>query len=182
MLALMLGFAMFLLCAPALLSACRDIAKVDFRSAVIVASTTSGNTDYGLFNGPGPEGPLPLRDALEPDWKTSIETDTLLYPAGSRGIRVLTLFRVHMTGTGSFTYVFAFDCRSGKLNKIFEASGEGVRLEQATANSIHLKVGIWSEQDPHAGPSRVEQLRYEWSPMRRKFLRTSSKSVCPWLP
>jgi hypothetical protein len=195
-----------LLCAPVTLAAsCRDIAKVDFRNRVILAPSYTGKPFYGLFNGPGPGGPLRLRNGMflkwdgpaemtrpsaeqrdenlrKPDWKTTIEQDVLLNPAGSSGVRVLTLHQNHLTGTGAFTYVFAFACRSGSLSKIFEASGEGLQLERATANSIEVSVGIWADADSHASPSRVEHLRYRWSPVLKRFIRESSNAACPWLP
>ena len=197
-----------LLCASTLRAApCRDIANVDFRNHVIVAARYNGNPFYGLFNGPGPGGPLRLRAGVflqwdltpgeiaklsaeerdevmrKPDWKTEIERDLLLHPpAGSAGVRVLTLVQEHLTGSGSFTYVVAFDCRSGTLNKVFEASGEGVRLERATASRLELSAGIWGNGDAHAAPSRVERLQYRWSPALKRFVREGSNASCPWLP
>ena len=188
-------------------AACRDVASIDFRNRVIRAASDLGETDYGIFNGPGPGGPLRLRDGAflqwdgitsrmwsempaderkeikqKPDWKTTIEQDTLIRPIGSGGIRVLVLSRVHLTGTGAFTYVFGFRCSSGSLQEIFEASGEGIKLERATDNGIEINVAIWSQNDAHCCPSRHERLRYIWSPARKRFAREPSNAVIPWLP
>jgi hypothetical protein len=185
---------------------CRDIASVDFRNQVILARSDSGKPDYGVFNGPGPGGPLRLRDGVflqwdltpgmwamlspeereetsrKPDWKTTIEQDMLIRPIASGGVRVLVLSQVHVTGTGAFIYVFGFRCGSGSLKRVFEASGEGVKLERATANGIDITVGLWSQDDGHCCPSREERLRYLWSPALKRFVRESSKAAIPWLP
>lgn len=188
-------------------AACRDVASIDFRNRVIPAASDLGKADYGTFNGPGPGGPLRLRDGLflqwdritsriwsempaeereeikqKPDWKTTIEQDTLIRPTGSGGIRVLVLSQVHLTGTGAFTYVFGFRCSSGSLQKIFEASGEGVKFERATDNGIEVTVAVWSQDDAHCCPSREERLRYIWSPARKRVVREPSNAAIPWLP
>ena len=175
---------------------CHDISSVDFRNLVIPAKAYSGKPYYGLFNGPGPGGPLRLRngvfyqwdggehdkDNAKPDWETTIQQDILLHPAGSDAVRVIVLDQVHQTGTGSFTYVFAFQCDAGSLNKVFEGSGEGVKLDRATGNGMDITVGVWGENDRHASPGREEHLRYRWVPSLKGFVRESSKATCPWLP
>lgn len=102
----------------------------------------------------------------KPDWKTVIEQDRVLHPAGSSALRVLALNKSHLTGTGAFNYVFVFECKDGSVRKVFEATGEGVQLEQATANGIEISIGLWGSGDGHCCPSRVVQLRYSWSPRR----------------
>ena len=176
---------------------CHDISTVDFRNLVIPAATYSGKPYYGgSFNGPGPGGPLRLRNGVfyqwdggerdkndrKPDWETSIQRDVLLHAAGSDAIRVIVLDQVHQTGTGSFMYVFAFQCDAGSLKKVFEGSGQGVKLERATANGMDITVGVWGDNDAHCCPGRQEHLRYRWVPSLKRFVRESSKAACPWLP
>lgn len=129
---------------------CHDISTVDFRNVVIPAANYSGKPHYrGSFNGPGPGGPLRLRDGVfyqwdsgerdkdnrEPDWETTIERDVLLQPTGSDAIRVIVLNQLHRTGTGSFTYVFAFQCDADSLKKVFEGSGRASNLSGRTATA-----------------------------------------------
>ncbi len=180
-------------CGPAIaVETCRDIASVDFRNRAIWAAPDHWKSEYGSeFNGPAPGGPLRLRNGVfrewdrvnnVVDWETTIEKDILLHPAGSNGVRILVLGRDHRSGTGSFTYIFGFQCSSSTVKKIFEASGEGVKFGRATDKGIEITVGIWSKDDPHAGPSTEVQLRYLWSPALKRFVREPSKATIPWLP
>lgn len=191
---------------PALAQSCRDIAGVDFRNSTIRAARDDGKHDYGLFNGPGPGGefrlhngeslqwdlgprdlaPLSDKERVElmgqPDWKITLEQDNLLHPAGSAGVRVLVLHQVHLTGTGAFTYVFAFGCKGGKVRKIFEASGESVQLERATDGGLDLSAAIWSKGNAHCCPSGAARVHYEWSAALGRFVRQPASGEVPWLP
>ncbi len=124
------------------------------------------------------------RDQLKqkPDWRTTIERDLIIQPGGSGGVRILVLNRNHLTGTGSYTYVFGFRCNAGSVDKIFEASGQGVRFDKATDSAIDITVGIWRPSDPHCCPSREEHLRYVWSQARKRFVRERPGVDVPWLP
>jgi hypothetical protein len=198
----------FVLCASNAMAAvsCSDIASVDFRNLLIPATSYSGKPYYGAFNGPGPGGPLGLRGGVflqwdltageratlsveereeidhKPDWKTTVQQDVMLRPAESAGVRILVLDQLHLTGTGSFTYIFGFQCDAGALKKVFEASGEDVKLERAASDAMDITVGIWGAHDAHCCPSREDHLRYRWSPSLKRFVRESPKTACPWLP
>lgn len=201
-----IGFAFVFGVSNALAAAsCRDIASVDFRNQVIRARSESW-PDYGLFNGPGPGGPLRLRDGVflqwdltpgmwsmlssegraetnaKPDWKTTIQQDITLHPTATKAVRLLVLDQVHLTGTGSFTYIFGFQCAAGSLTKVFEASGEGIRLERTTESGMEIAVAIWNKDDAHCCPRREVHLRYRWSPSLKRFVRGSSNAACRWLP
>ena len=182
---------------------CRDIASVDFHNQVILAKSDSGKPFYGTFNGPGPGGPLRLRDGVflewdltpemwamlspeereetnrKPDWKTTIQQDITL---ASMDVRLLVLDKVHQTGTGSFSYIFGFQCAAGSLRKVFEASGQWVKLERTTENGMDISVFVWGKDDAHCCPRREVHLRYRWSPSLKRFVRESSNGACPWLP
>jgi hypothetical protein len=187
-------------CWPAVMAGqpvCADISSVDFGNRVIVAEGEARPGSYGVFNGPGPAGPIRLTngryyewDGLpetpvgtrKPDWVTKIEGELLVHPPQSGGVRVLRLSRTHLTGTGSFTYVLAFMCQRGSVSKVFEASGQGLKLESVTDAAIDLSVAVWAKHDDHASPSKVVSLRYEWSPRSRRYVRASSNGACPWMP
>ncbi len=187
--------------------ACRDIATVDFRNSVIQAKPYSGRPFYGPFNGPGAGGDFRLRDGVfpeyegftprelaalsvkerkevtsKPDWETTIEHDEVWRPGGTSNLRVLVLSQVHLTGTGAFIYVLAFECNARAVRKVFEASGEGVKLERTTADGIDISVGVWGSGDGHCCPSRVVDLHYTWSPQKHQFIRKGSNAEVPWLP
>ncbi len=191
----------------ALAQACRDIASFDFRNSVIHARPYKGKPFYGLFNGPGAGGDFRLRDGVfseyesftpreiaaltererkevtsKPDWETTIEQDKAWRPGGRSDLRVLVLSQVHLTGTGAFIYVLAFECNAGAVRKVFEASGEGVKLERTTADSMDISVGVWGNGDGHCCPSRVVDLHYTWSPQKHQFIRKGSNGEAPWLP
>lgn len=191
----------------AVAQSCRDIATVDFRNSVIHAKLNSGKRFYGPFNGPGAGGDFLLRDGVfpeyegftpreiaalpakerkevtsKPDWETTIEQDKVWRPGGSSDLRLLVLSQVHRTGTGAFLYVLAFECNAGTVRKVFEASGEGVKLERITADGMDISVGVWGRGDGHCCPSRVVDLHYTWSPQKHQFIRKESNAEAPWLP
>jgi hypothetical protein len=118
----------------------------------------------------------------KPDWKTTIQQDVTLHLTATTDVRLLVLDQVHLTGTGSFTYIFGFQCAAGSLRKVFEASGEGVNLKRTTKNDMEISVGIWGKNDGHCCPRREVLLRYHWSPSLKRFVRESSNAACPWLP
>jgi hypothetical protein len=190
----------------AVAQACRDIAKFDFRNSVIRGTGNTGEHNYGLFNGPGPDGAFRFRDGVflewdlppqetaspsaaerkqpvgRPDWETTIEQDKVWRPGGSSDLRVLALNKSHSSGTGAFNYIFVFECNAGSVRKVFEGSGEGVRLERTTADGIEISVGLWGKEDAHCCPSRVVRLRYSWAPRQHRFIRKEANSEAPWLP
>jgi hypothetical protein len=189
-----------LLLAPAArgAQACADIAKFDFRNYTFEA-TTRTFANFGVFNGPAPDGPLKLRNGFslewdwpagqvppeygnKPDWQTEIVRDVFVKPEGSQGMRVLSLSKNHLTGTGWFSYIFAFDCTEGRLRKTFEASGAGVGVARVDASELILRVGIWKQKDSHAHPSVQVTVQYRWSPEVQWFVRVTSNAQCPWVP
>jgi hypothetical protein len=159
-----------------------------------------------LFNGPGPGGPLRFHDGVflqwdltpemwsvlsseeraetnaKPDWKTVIQQDITLHPPATKAVRLLVLDQLHLTGTGSFTYIFGFQCTAGLLAKVFEASGEGLRLERTNESGMDIAVAIWNKDDAHCCPRREVHLKYRWSPSLKRFARDSSNAACRWLP
>ncbi|MBL8177294.1 MAG: hypothetical protein JNK48_21645 [Bryobacterales bacterium] len=178
---------------------CRDIASADLRNAVLEAARDSGGHDYGLWNGPAPGGALRMRDGVAwqwdggpwgkhvrqgrpPDWKTSIEQDVLLAESASSGTRLLVLEQVQLTGSNAYTYILGFQCVAGAVKKVFEASGQGVRLERVRRDGMDIKVGIWGEKDAHCCPGREALVKYSWRPARGGFVRESSNALCWWLP
>ena len=102
--------------APGLIAqqACADIASFDFRNGAITAAAEPAGEFYGVFNGPGPGGTFRMRDGRfndwdgppelanksKPDWLTEIESDILVHPPQCAGVRVLSVIRLHLTGTG----------------------------------------------------------------------------------
>jgi hypothetical protein len=178
--------------------ACGDIAKFDFRNFTFETNPRTFK-DYGSFNGPAPDGPLKLRNGVflewdwldgqvppeyrnKPDWRTEITRDAFVKPEGSQGVRVLSLGRNHLTGTGWFTYIFVFDCAEGRVRNVFEASGEGVGLVRVNQSELILGVGIWKPKDSHAHPSIQVTVQYRWSPEAQRFVRVTSNAQCPWIP
>ena len=178
--------------------ACSDIATVNFRNFIFEAALHNAKY-YGSFNGSAPAGPLKLSNGLllewdwpngqvppeyknQPDWRTEIVNDVAVKPQGSVGVRVLALSKSHLTGTGWFSYIFAFDCQGGEIRKIFEASGEGVGLARVTPAELVLRVGVWKPEDSHADPSIKITVQYRWSPESQRYVRTTSNAQCPWIP
>ena len=178
-------------------SACTDISSFDFPNRVIVAHREAHPVFYGTFNGPAPGGTIRLRNGrfyewdeptgvskknTKPDWLTEINRDLVVHPPQSAGVRLLSLVRTHLSGTGSFTYILGFTCQDGSLSKIFEASGQGLNLVKVTDAAMDLAVAIWAERDSHSSPSSVVSLHYVWSPRLKRYVRSSSNAACLWMP
>jgi uncharacterized protein (TIGR03435 family) len=89
---------------------------------------------------------------------------------------VIVLDKDHLTGTGDWRYILAFDCRNGLLASVFQYAAEGVSLKHLSARKLVLNQAIWGMDDPHCCPSRHVELAYRWNALRHRYIRMSSNS------
>ena len=150
------------------------------------------SVDFGNHVFATPDGTLTLRGGLYeekhlPDptveWRSEIEADFLMVPAPFLTIRVIKVYRNHLTGSGAYGYVFGFRCKNGRIQTVFTATPRlyGPRVEKVSEGELQLRFGEWASSDPTCCPSRVTTQIYRWNGARQRFdlARESSTSNLP---
>jgi hypothetical protein len=173
---------------------CNNIANFDFGNAILtmggIGLTTS--QEYGDVNFPAVKEQFAFRkgvavqwedaeehDAQKPDFRITIDHDQLLHPDGSPGVKLLSVEMDHLTGSGSFQYVTAYDCRGHRLHKLLDVSGEGVIFRSANDYSIKLTLFLSSEADLHCCPSKNVDVTFEWSPTSQAYIGPKQGTIRP---
>lgn len=161
---------------------CSSIRNFNFRNSDIpiaardASGVSSGPELFRLQNGTG----FVSDDSDNPqshDWGLNLLADRLEHPDPSTWIRVVVVDKNHLTGTGDWQYVIAFDCKGGSLTSLFQFGQEGVMLKDVTDQTLELYQAIWDKDDAHCCPSRHMDLKYKWSPLRQRYDLASSRSA-----
>lgn len=172
---------------------CDNVASFDFRNSILMMGGTGLTTpqEYGAFNFPGTKERFAFRKGVavqwesdernpqKPDFRITIDHEQLVHPDGSPGVKILFVEMDHLTGTGSFQYLVAYDCRGHRLHKLLDVSGEGVSFRTATDNSIKLTLYIWSDRNGHCCPSKRADVTFEWSPKRQAYVGPKRAAIQP---
>jgi hypothetical protein len=162
---------------------CSEIRSFDFRNATIRVGVADEN----------PKGPRGMADSFHlqngseliydefgslksenPEWGVDLVDDRVVHPDPSTRLRVIVLVDDHLGGTGTWTYVLAFDCQRGNLVRLFQYSGEGVGLKRLTDQTIELDQSIWRPTDAHCCPSQDADLAYRWIATLHRFRRVAN--------
>jgi hypothetical protein len=160
--------------------ACDDVRHFDFRDAhiQIAATDDGGNSGPAVFH--LHQGIAYLSDnpesAQSHDWSINLIVDRLAHLDPAVWIRVIVLDKNHLSGTGDWHYIMAFDCRKGSLHRLFQYGSEGVTLKHLDSRGLQLYQAVWAPNDAHCCPSMHADLRYEWSRQEQRFDRTASIS------
>ena len=162
--------------------ACRNVGSFDFKNSTLTVGGKGLNfLPSTATNYPASKESLTFRKGVslvwdsdrqqerEPDFSTTIRRDLLVYPKGSRGVRVLLLEWEHLTGRGQRQYVMAYDCQGGKLHTLLDISGDGLDLQRITNTQIDVSLDIWVEEDAFCCPSRGMKFWFRWSPRRQAY-------------
>lgn len=168
-------------------SQCRDISKIDFANRTVVLSSVRSRPTLGegpsaasappqIFHfqkgvsleNDGDTSPAGTHPAA-PDWRTTITQDVTVRPKGSSAIRFLTLFRNHLTGTGSWVYLVGFACSGGHIRQVFQKSGVAMRVVQVSPTQLQLSAPVWKRSDPACCPSGRKKLIYDWIPSDHRY-------------
>jgi len=173
---------------------CDNVATFDFRNNILTMGGTGLTTpqEYGVFNFPGVKEQFVFRNGTavhwedpenrnpqKPDFRITIDHDQLVHPNGSSGVKILVVEMDHVTGTGSFQYLVAYDCRGGRLHKLLDVSGEGVSFRKATNSGIELTLFLWADRDAHCCPSKRADVTFQWSPKRQAYLGPERAAIQP---
>jgi hypothetical protein len=158
--------------------ACDDVRAFDFRDARIhVAATDDGeHSEPAAFN--FQHGIAYLSDnpgsPQSRDWRVGVVVDRSAHLDPSLWIRVIVLDKNHLTGSGGWHYILAFDCRKGWLNRLFQYGSEGVTLRHLDSRRLQLYQAVWAPSDARCCPTMHADLLYEWNLREQRFVRTAS--------
>ena len=152
---------------------CSNIRDFDFRNASIpiAAQDDAGSSGPDLFrlqNGRGYSSD-DLDSAQSHDWQIDLVEDRLEHPDPATWVRIIVVDKDHLTGTGDWRYVMAFDCQHGSLVSLFQYGSEGVELKHLSEKTLILYQAIWKKDDPHCCPSGHTTLSYHWNAARHLF-------------
>jgi hypothetical protein len=163
---------------------CSDIRRFDFKNATIpIAGPDEGGFAgvrvFRLQDGTGFQSD---DSPDEHDWQLSLLSDRLEHPDQGTWVRIIEVERKHLTGTGDWHYIFAFDCARGQLETLFQYGAEGVVLEQAGDGKLVLRQAVWVGDDAHCCPSSNQQKAYLWDARRHRYNRISTASASSRYP
>jgi hypothetical protein len=182
LLALML--ILLAVCTIASAAECIDISKVDFANRALVVggvqqavtpgeSTLSGRAAKQVFRfRHGVSLEYEGGNNKKPDWRTTIQHDVVVRPEGSRTVRFLTLFRNHLTGSGSWTYLVGLACSGGRIQQVFQSSGVFMRVAKITPKLVQISMPLWKPSDPACCPSARKELPYTWDERTHRYTLT----------
>ena len=152
---------------------CSNVRSFDFRNASIPIAAqddggSSGADFFRLQDGRGFSSDDP-DSAQSHDWQLDLVADRLEHPDPSTWIRIIVVDKDHLTGTGDWHYVMAFDCQHGSLVSLFQYGSEGVELKHLSERTLILYQEVWKKDDPHCCPSGHTILAYHWNAARHRY-------------
>jgi hypothetical protein len=111
------------------------------------------------------------------DWKIAIAQDEILRPSSATTLRLLRVECDHLTGSGSWDYVFIYGSDKGGLVRIFQKNFVyGVKINVPKASDLLFTSGEWSKNDPRCCPSVVRVSRYRWNKQAGTYLLLESST------
>jgi hypothetical protein len=164
-----------LLSAHAKSQSCTDIRTFDFKNAAVPIAARddgghSGPDTFHLQDGKGFISDNPDLTQSR-DWQLNLFGDRLIHPDASTWLRVITIDRLHLTGTGDWNYILAFTCTKGSLEPIFQYGSEGAEIKHLDAHTLELSQAVRAENDAHCCPSKVKQIIYHWNAKLHRYVR-----------
>jgi LppP/LprE lipoprotein len=174
-------FALGLLPSIALAAQCTDITKMDFanRTLRVTGIAQPAPPSKSPYGGPAANQTFHFRGGVsleyegssddKPDWQTTIQQDVVVKPERSVTLRFLTLFRNHLTGSGSWTYLVGLACSSGRVQQVFQSSGMFMRVAKISPGLVQVSMPAWKPSDPACCPSAEKELRYSWDPKTHRY-------------
>ncbi len=176
-------------CTSASAAECTNISKIDFANRTLSLARAQQAAVPGgrAFGGPavgqvfhfhqGVAVEYEGGDGKEPDWQTTIRQDVVAKPEASRTIRFLTLFRNHLTGSGSWTYLVGFACSGGRIQEVFQSSGMFMRVVKVSAELVEITMPVWRSAAPACCPSARKEFRYIWDRRAHRYILTRSDQM-----
>ena len=152
----------------ALAARCTDIAKVNFADgALAVAGIHQTMQIFHFHHGVSLEY---AGGDKKPDWRTTILHDAVVKPEASRAVRFLTLFRNHLTGSGSWTYLVGLACSGGHVHQVFQSAGVYMQVVRISPMLVQVSMPGWKPADPTCCPSAKREVRYAWDARSHRYV------------
>ncbi len=175
-----------LACVTASAAECTDISKMDFANRTLSVAGVSGAAVSGksLSGGPGVDQVFHFQHGVslqydgdnrkKPDWRTTIRQDIVVKPEGFTKIRFLTLFRNHLTGSGSWTHLIGLACSEERIQQVFQSSGRFMRVAKISQHLVQISMPEWKPSDAACCPSARKELRYTWNTKTHRYTLAGS--------
>ena len=108
------------------------------------------------------------------EWEGRIVDDRVLDSRAGSERRLVRLNDNHLTGSGAWDYLSIFVCVAGQALPVFrDRFLYGVRVEEASPQSLSLISGEWTPRDAMCCPSRRKRQIYRWNNVRRLYILQS---------
>ncbi|HUZ45369.1 MAG TPA: LppP/LprE family lipoprotein [Terriglobia bacterium] len=147
---------------------CTDIAKVNFADGTLaVAGIHQTMQIFHFHHGVSLEYE---GGDKKPDWRTTIRHDVVVKPEASRAVRFLTLFRNHLTGSGSWTYLVGLACSGGHVQQVFQSAGVYMQVVKISPMLVQVSMPVWKPADPTCCPSEKKEVRYTWEAKTHRYV------------
>jgi hypothetical protein len=156
-------------------------AAAEAQSCVIIESVGFKNSVIQT----GPHGIRPARtfrfkagtawngdaDPAAHDWQASIKRDVVLRPEPGYSVRFLSVLDTHVADGATELYLLGFECDDGKIKRVFDESGERMRVERLSGREIVL--AFTTRQDPPKKGEFVDvrRVRFSWDTSRHAYVR-----------
>ena len=146
---------------------CTDVKTFDFRNATIQVASR-------IVRDPSAVDSFPLRDGVaftsdDPDspdahdWRVKLILDRTVHPESDTWLRVLELEKDHLTGSGSWYYVLAFDCRKGNVERVLQYGSLNMSLRHLDDTEIDLHQAVRLPEGSGGEPNWHCDVIYRWS-------------------
>ena len=108
------------------------------------------------------------------DTEGRIVDDRVLDSRAGSERRLIRVTDNHVTGSGGWDFLRVFICVGGHTAPVFQDKFlYGVRVEEASQQTLSLLSGEWRRQDPMCCPSWRKRQVYRWDGVRRLYVLDS---------
>jgi len=154
---------------------CTDARRLDVRNMRFRPRLPEGAFEVSLKKGKATRADD--RSVSAANWRTNLVEDRVATLEGGTAARFVRLYDVHDTSATSREYLFVLDCADGRARQVFEAGGEGLRIElrKIKGGEFRLTWAVWHEGDSHATPSRERLQTYVWTPSHGRFAKVADE-------
>src|SRR6266850_2093705 len=134
---------------------CQDVNEIDFKNATIEGIVFKNGV---AFMNDDPE-------SKKPDWEIKITTESILSPEPAVKIKLLELWKNHLTGTGTFSVVKLYSCKNHRLVSIF--SRDQAQVEKVKDDEIQLTV--FNKYLGFRGWGEKESISLKWDRLKHDY-------------
>ncbi len=100
----------------------------------------------------------------------TIKDLAFLKPAADTDVRIVSIVKNHLTGSGALETIRAFQCRDAKMATVFSKEFlYGTSFERISDTEFTLTGGYWSTNDAMCCPSYKKRIAYSWNSRRREY-------------